>query len=211
MRSPKRARKRPTVCGVRAISGNEHDRSAPAFERNRAGLQVDLGLAAPGCAVEEEVGALPGVECADDAVESRTLRGAELGRLCLTRQRVALCRLRPLAAGLPLDGRDQRERASRRGAVVLRDPESELDEGLRQFLDDTFDLRRVDAFRRRDVDLRHDTSPLRVAEAHLDDRARLNLVPDLVRELARERARRYEWIDRGIASHPASLESATRR
>ena len=31
-------------------------------------------------------------------------------------------------------------------------------------------------------------------------------VPDLVRELARERARRYEWIDGGIARHPPSLE-----
>ena len=88
---------------------NEHDRAAAALECNGTGLQVDLGLTAPRCAVEEEVGALPRVECADDAVESRSLRGAELGRLRLTRQRVALRRLRPLAAGLPLHGRDQRE------------------------------------------------------------------------------------------------------
>ena len=127
-------------------------------------------------------------------------------------ERLALRRLRPLAAGLPLHGRDQRERASRRRAVVLRDPERELDERLRQLLDDALDRRRLDAFRRRDVDLVDDTSPLRVAEPHLDDRARLNVVRDLVRELARERARRYERIDRGIAGHPRQpTEPAARR
>ena len=33
--------------------GDEHDRAAPARERRRAGLQVDLGLAAPRRAGEE--------------------------------------------------------------------------------------------------------------------------------------------------------------
>src|SRR5437667_2969844 len=84
---------------------NEHDRAAAALERNCAGPQIDLGLPAPRRAVEEEVGALLRVECADDAVERGPLRGAELGRLRLARQRVAFCRPRPLAAALPLHRR----------------------------------------------------------------------------------------------------------
>src|SRR5207244_2400755 len=56
------------------------------------------------------------------------------------RPTVALCRLRPLAARLPLHRRDERERAPRRRAVVLGDPERELDERPRQLFDDTLDL-----------------------------------------------------------------------
>src|SRR5439155_24284181 len=100
----------------------------------------------------------------------------------------------PFAAGLPLHRRDECERASRRRAVVLGDPEGELDERLRQLLDDALDRRGLDSLRRRDVDLRDDTASLRVAEAHLDDRAQPNIVGNLVGELTRERARRYERI-----------------
>ena len=103
MRSPKRARKRPTRLRRERDLRNEHDRAAPALERRRAGLQVDLGLAAAGRAVEEEVGALPGVECADDAVERR--RCVPLTRrLGLARQRVALRRAAAARRGLPLHG-----------------------------------------------------------------------------------------------------------
>ncbi len=186
--------------------GNEHDRAAPALDRGGAGLEIDLGLPAARGTEEEEVGSLARLECADDAIEGRTLCVAELGRLGLTGQPVAGRRLRPLAAGLALHRRDERERAAGRRAVVVRDPERQLDERFRQLLDDTLDLGGLDALRGRDVDLRHDTASLRVAEAHFDDRAGPDLVPDLVGELACERARRYEGIDGGIAGHYPSLE-----
>ena len=38
--------------------GDEHDRAAAARERRRAGLEVDLGLAAPGRPGEEQMGAV---------------------------------------------------------------------------------------------------------------------------------------------------------
>ena len=56
-REQKRALKRSTVCGVREISGTST--MAPLALRQRVGdgLQVDLGLAAAGDAVEQEGGA----------------------------------------------------------------------------------------------------------------------------------------------------------
>src|SRR5256886_13973091 len=91
--------------------GNEHDRAAAACEGNGAGLEIDLGLPAPRCTEEEEVRALVRVECADDAVERRTLRRAELGRLGLTGKPVASCRLWPLAACLALHRRYEARRS----------------------------------------------------------------------------------------------------
>jgi hypothetical protein len=83
----------------------------------------------------------------------------------------------------------------RRRPVVVRHPERELDEGARQLLHDPLDRHRLDAVRRRHSDLCHDSAPLRVPEAHLDDRAGADLVGNLVRELARERTRGDEGID----------------
>ncbi len=186
--------------------GNENDCTPTALECDRAGLEIDLGLPASRRSVEEEVRALLGVERADDAIEGCALRRAELGRLGLAGQPVALGRLRPLAAGLPLYRGDECKRASRGRAVVLRKPERELDKGLRQLFDDTLDRRGLDSPRRRDVHLRDDTPSLRIAETHFDDRAQANVIGDLVGELTRERARRYERIDRGIPGHPSSLE-----
>ena len=60
--------------------GDEHDRAAAARERVCAGLEVDLGLAAPRGAVEQEERMLSCVDCLTDACERRLLRFAQLGR-----------------------------------------------------------------------------------------------------------------------------------
>ena len=99
------------------------------------------------------------------------LRVREPSRLGLALERLALARLRALAARLALNGSDERERASRSRAVVVGDPERELDERLRQLLDDALDRRDVDAGGRVDAELDDEAAALRVAEAHLDDRA----------------------------------------
>ena len=57
--------------------GHEHDRAAPALERGGAGLEVDLGLAAAGRAVEEDVAAAP-VERGDDRLDGLSLRRRQL-------------------------------------------------------------------------------------------------------------------------------------
>ena len=178
---------------------HEHDRATPSLERGGAGLEIHLRLAAAGCTVEEEVRALSGVEPLDDALECGPLRRAQRGGLRLARQRVAFGRLRTRAASLPLDGSDEPERASRRRAVVVRDPEREPEERRRQLLDDALDGSRLDPFRRDDVDLRDDAAATGVAEPDLDDRARPDLVRNLVRELAREGAGGDERIDGRVA------------
>ena len=104
----------------------------------------------------------------------------------------------PLAAPLRVVRRDERERARRRRAVVVGEPQREIDERRRQRLGDALDRRRLDAVRRRDVDLGDDAAPPRVAEPHLDDRALLRLVRHLVRERPRDRARGHERIDGGV-------------
>jgi hypothetical protein len=102
-----------------------------------------------------------------------------------------------LAARLALDGRDERERARRGRAVVVRDPEGELDERLRELLDDALDRRDGDPIRRLDAELDDEPAPLRVAEANLDDGADASVIGYLVGEGPRESARGDERIDGG--------------
>ena len=75
---------------------HEHDRAAAASERRVAGLEVHLGLAAPGRPHEQEVSRRSIVEAADDPRDRRLLLGRELVRCGLPRQRLALHRRRPL-------------------------------------------------------------------------------------------------------------------
>ena len=53
-RSPKRSSKRRVVCGVSAISGTSTIAERPCSSASRSGAQVDLGLPAPGDAVQQE-------------------------------------------------------------------------------------------------------------------------------------------------------------
>ena len=152
---------------------HEHDRAEPALERGRAGLEVDLGLAAAGRAVEEEVGRRRRRRARVRCGRRRAVacpRDAPAPALAC--ERLAHAGLRALAARLSLQRRDERERARRRRAVVVRDPERELDERLR-----AAPRRRARRGRRRRPAARSTpsstTSPaaLRVAEANLHHRA----------------------------------------
>ena len=149
----------------------------------------------------------PRIERVDEALQRLLLRRAQLCGLRFARERVPFGGLRALAARLALHGRDERERASRCRAVVVREPERELDQRRRELLDDALDRRRLYPVRRRHADLRHDAAPARVAEAHLDDGAGADRVWHLVRELAREGARGHERID-GCVRDSASVVGA---
>src|SRR3989454_4639019 len=107
---------------------HEHDRTPASRQRSRAGLQVDLSLPAPGRAVEQDVRALAAVQRANDSLDGCALRLAELLRLRLAGQGIALRRLRALPARTTPDRGDERERSCGRRAVVLGEPERELDE-----------------------------------------------------------------------------------
>ena len=97
-RSPNRWRKRPTVCGASAISGTSTIVPSPRSSAARAGLEVHLGLAAPGRPLEQDVLADPLVERRDDALDGRALVGRERLRLGLAGERLPLGGRGPLAA-----------------------------------------------------------------------------------------------------------------
>ena len=184
---------------------HEDDRSEPALEDRRARLEIHLGLAAARCAVQEEVRAGAVVERAHDACDGIDLGGRESQRRRLAVERVAQSRLRSLAARLPLHRSNERESARRRRAVVVRDPQRQLDEPPGQLLDDALDRSDDDAVRRLDPDLDHEPATLRVSEPHLDDRADARLLGHLVREGPRERSRGDEWVDGGEPGHRPRL------
>ncbi len=183
--------------------GDEHDRAQPALERRVARLQVDLGLAASGRAVQEEVGAETLVHRSHDPRNCGFLGGAERSRPRLARQGLAHGGAGTLAASGALERRDELERAGGRRSVVAGDPESELDQRRRHLVHDLLDGRGLDSLRRRIRHLDDDAAPPSVPEPHLHDRPRPDLVRHLVRERPRDRAGGDERVDGGEATRPA--------
>ena len=184
--------------------GHEHDRTTVLCERCLAGSNVDLGLATSRRAEEQDVAALA-VEQRGDAVERALLRVGEMRGRRLGGERARRGGVAALAAPLRVVGRDERERPRRRRAVVVGEPQREIDERRRQRLGDSLDRERFDSLRQGDVERRHDTTPARVAELHFDDRALDGFVRHLVRECARDGASRDERVDGRVAAHRASV------
>ena len=176
---------------------HEHDRALSPLERRGAGLEVDLRLAAAGRSVEEDVAAAS-VQRLDDAGEAPCLALAQLCRLGLAAQRVPLRRLRPLTASLPLGRRHQFERPRRGRAVVVREPQREIDERLRQLVDHVADRRRLHAFGRALLQADDHAAPLGPAKANRDHRSLADLGRNLVGERPRHRPRRDERVDGGV-------------
>ena len=124
--------------------------------------------------------------------------------MCRRRLGGQACRRRhlpPLAAPLRLLRRDQRKSAGRRRAVVVREPESEIDERRRERLEHPLCRDGLDVGRRFGVGVDDDTAATGVAERDREDGALLHLVPDLVGERPRERARVDDRVDGGEARH----------
>jgi hypothetical protein len=94
---------------------------------------------------------------------------------------------------------DESERTRRRGAVVIGEPESEVDERRRNRADDPLDGDRLDVFRRLLLEPHHDAAAPRAAERNRDDRAFLEPVGE-VRERPRKRACGDQRVDGGKAS-----------
>ena len=133
------------------------------------------------------------------------LRVAQLGRRRLAGERVAIGRRRPLDAALALLRCDQRERAPRSRAVVVRDPERQVDERGRDLVDDPVDRPRLDAGRRRPR-RQPTTTPRRRApcsETATTEPLRTPFSTAYVNGPC-ERPGRDERIDRG-ERHPSSL------
>ena len=181
--------------------GDENDRPPASLERRRARLEIDLGLAAAGCPGEQEMSAA-GIERLDDPRDRPLLRLGQLRRLRLA------CEPGPGHAPLSSAGtqlrRHELERARRRRAVVVGDPEREIDERRRQLVEHRLDRRRLDPRRRIDSGLDDDAARGTASEADRDDRALLDAFRHLVGERPRDGARGDEWIDG--RQHRASVE-----
>ena len=107
----------------------------------------------------------------------------------------------PLDAPLRRLRRDERERAARGRAVVVGEPEREVDERRRKPGEDRLDGLRVDPLRRLVGDLDDDPAHAPAAEPDAHDRALLDVVLDRVGERPVERAGGDEREDGGEAGH----------
>ena len=144
---------------------HEDDRAAAGRERGLAGADVDLGLPAAGRAGQEDVAAAG--SRAGSSIRS-SARSCEpdscAGAGSAARPAVAVTSRRsPRRCGLLR--RDQRERAGRRRAVVVGEPEGEVDERRRQRLEHPLGRDRLDVGRRLGVGVDDDAAAPRVAEA----------------------------------------------
>jgi hypothetical protein len=179
---------------------HEHDRSTAGCDRSLAGTDVDLGLAAA-CGTGEEDVAAPAPKKPFDPRE-RVLLGIRKTCRCRLRGHPGRCGHRsPLAAPLWLLRRDQRERAGGSRAVVVGEPEGEVDERRRQRLEHPLGKNGRDVRRSLGIGVHDDPAPPRVSERDREDCPLPHLVADLVGEQPRERAGADDRIDGGEAGH----------
>ena len=181
--------------------GHEDDRAASARERRRAGLEVDLGLAAARRPCEQQVRSVP-LQRLDDPCDRSLLRLRQLVRLGLAGHPRA--GRSTLAAPRPEPGSDELERSRGRRAVVVGEPQRQIDERRRQLVEQRLDRRRLDARRRLHPGLDHHPARGRAAEPDRDDGALADIVRHLVGERTGDRARGDERIDLG-ERHPATV------
>ena len=175
---------------------HEHDRPAAAPERRRAGLEVDLGLAAARRAVQEDVAAGP-VERRDDPCDRGPLRLGQLLGLRLAGQAVPERGRPALAAPRPCVRCDQRQCPRGRRPVVVGEPEREVHESRRNPVENVAGGRDVDALGRGHAGLDDDPAQPSATEPDRDDRAARDVLVDLVRERSRERAGGHERVHLG--------------
>ena len=154
---------------------DEHDDPAATGERSRGGLEVHLGLAAPRRPVEEHM-ATPASSARTIRSIGGTLRRRELLRLGLTAESVARRGRTRRPATSSRDGRDERQCPGRRRAVVVREPERQLDQRGRDPIDDGAGVRDLDARRRSHPGLDDDPRTVPPAEPDREDVA----LPDVV-------------------------------
>ncbi len=174
--------------------GYEDDRAPPTTDRRCAGLQIHLGLAAARGAVQKKMTGAR-VERGDDALDRHALRRGELGRLRLAGKRVARPRAAELSAPLAIPRSHEGECPGGCRAVVLGQPEREIDEGRWNPVYDRPGHRDRESGRRRHTQLDHNPANRAVAETDRDDVPPAHSVCNLVRERPRERAGSHERVD----------------
>ena len=128
--------KRPTICGVSAISGTSTIAPRPCCERRLGRAQVDLGLARAGHAVQQTLRAqrapsAPARSDVEHRAAARRVSSGGWGERAPTARcgvRLTARRLRPLSRRAAPGGSTSAERARDRRAVLRRDPFGQRDQ-----------------------------------------------------------------------------------
>ena len=184
------------VCGVSAISGTRtivarsRASAAAAAWRYTSVFPLPVGPC-------RRKWPPPASSAATIARRGLFLSPGEASGLRLSSEGVACGGSARLAAASAGEGRDQGESTGRRRAVVVGQPQRELDERRRHAIDDDAGVGDLDSGRRLHAGLDDDAAQPPRAEPHLDDVSGSNLVRHAVRERARERASRHERVDLG--------------
>ena len=186
---------------------HEHDHAAPTFERRLDRLEVDLRLAASRRSPQQEVAPIP-VQSLAQPRQRRLLRLRQLLRARFPGQGVALGGRRRFLPPLALERRDERERPPGCRAVVVGDPERQVDEGRRQLLEHAADRRELDARRRLVFGRDDNASRAAAAERDLDHGALGDALRRVVRERPRERPGREQREDGDRRQGLIRLEAA---
>ncbi len=166
--------------------GDEHDRAQAAGERRRARLQVDLGLAAAGRAGEQEVLTEALVEGGGDAADGCPLLLGQDPGLRFPRERLPSGRRRTLRPRCAAERRDELECPGGRRAVVVGEPQRQVDEGGRDLVEHAADLGRLDPGRGLDADVCDHAPGGGATQPNRDDGALAHALRHLVRERAGE-------------------------
>ncbi len=185
---------------------DEHDRAEAALERGRAGPEIDLRLATTSCAREENV-APTTLEATDD-IRKRPLLGLRERHCRLVRcDRVSARRHLALASSLRSLRCHECQSACGRRAVVLGDPEREVDERCRDLVQHLRDRNRRDPGRGDLLLADHDATDARTPERDRHHRSLGHAVLDLVRERTGECPCRHEREDRDVR-HRTTIDAA---
>ena len=166
--------------------GDEHDDAAVARERGRRSLEVHLGLPASGRPVQQDMTSVA-VQRADDPLDARTLRRRQLGGLGLAAERIPCGRLATRASPRSGMRSDESQRARRSRAVVVGQPEREIDEWRRDPVDDRARVGDLDPVGRIDVHIDDDAANAPPAEPDRHDVAARHVLRYAIRERPRER------------------------
>jgi hypothetical protein len=137
------------------------------------------------------------VQRADDPIDGGALRRRKLGRLGLAAQRIACGRLATSATSRSCVWRHEGQRACRRRAVVIGQPEREVDERRRNSVDDRARIGDLDPVGRIDVHVDDDAADASSAEPDRHDMTTGDILRNAVRERPRERTGGDEGEDLG--------------
>ena len=188
---------------------HQHDRASTTLEGSGARLKIDLGLPASRRAVKEEM-ATACIERDNYTADRIALGRSQLLGLVLAREGVVERGCSTLTTTRTSVRRDESERSSGGRPVVVREPESELDECGWDPVDHRPRIGDRNAVRLLDARGDHDSSDAAPTETDRKDIPATDVLRYLIGERAGKRAGRNERVDLR-QRHGASVAGRPRR